>query len=86
MARLHHLVRLEAMSNVGCQFGPNDLSPYEWDELILLAQERQRMDESVRRHKDKTRSADRTQAVARKEAGVPPPGASLFTVKKGSRS
>ena len=66
VVRLQHLVRLEAMHNVGCTFGPNDLSPYEWDELIVLAQERQRMDEAVRKHRDKIQvcgpdGRDRTQ-------------------------
>ena len=85
VVRLQHLVRLEAMHNVGCTFGPNDLSPYEWDELIVLAQERQRMDEAVRKHRDKSRSADQTVATARKDTGVPAPGASLFSVKKAGR-
>lgn len=84
--RLGYLTKLESLVNVGCAFGPNDLDPRTWNELIMFAMERQRMDEKVRKAQD--RKADRGKAppeqetafrAARKELGVPEAGASLFS-------
>lgn len=85
-ARLAHLVRLESMVNVGCKFAPDDLSPQEWDELIVLSQERNWMSEHIRKRKDgekqQQREVQKTVEAVRKDAGVPPPGGSLFPRKK----
>lgn len=56
-ARVRHLVHIESMVNVGCKFGPNDLDPATWEELIWLAMERGRMDRLVNAAKDRNRDA-----------------------------
>lgn len=84
-----HLVRLESMVTVGCKFAPGDLTPREWDELIVLSQERQMMSERVRKQKEAPERRDsqarKKTEEARKAAGVPPPGSSLFPRKKPMR-
>lgn len=86
--RLAFLTRLENYKEVGCRFSMEDLDPTTWDELIVLAQERQYMDgviDKARRRKDHpeehtTVSPSAQQAIndARKLLGVSPPGQSLF--------
>lgn len=74
------------MVNVGCKFGPNDLRPEQWRDLITLAQERHWMDDKVQEHREVARKEqekiDKAMAEARKLSGAPPPGQSLFP-KKG---
>jgi|PlaIllAssembly_1097288.scaffolds.fasta_scaffold19329_4 hypothetical protein len=83
--RVRHIVRLESMVNVGCKFGPNDLKPDQWRDLIVLAQERNWIDERVQEHREKAREEqaqiDKAMAEARKASGVPSPGQSLFPGK-----
>lgn len=85
MPRVRHIVRLESMVNVGCKFGPNDLKPDQWRDLIVLAQERNWIDEKVQEHREKAREEqakiDKAMAEARKASGVPSPGQSLFPGK-----
>lgn len=84
--RLRFLVRVESLINVGCKFGPNDLPASVWDELTVLAIERQRMDRIIMEQRDKARQQDAgvpagaelEMAKARRETGIPPPGGSIF--------
>jgi hypothetical protein len=84
--RLSYLTRLESLLTLGCKVGLDDLPVRVWDELLILASERQRMDAVVREARDESRAkdveADRKIAAARKESGVPPPGVSLFPPKR----
>ena len=86
LPRLRHLVRLESMISVGCHFLPNDLDYDQWQDLILLANERQWMEAQVEAQREQIRDAkakmDAAMAEARKESGVPPPGQSLFGKKR----
>lgn len=84
-ARIRMLTRTEQMIAVGCKFGPNDLADDQWRDLIILAEERQAMDTRVRDLEERLRKeqqkADDAAAAARKQAGIPPPGTSLFAGK-----
>jgi len=87
--RISLLVRIESMVNVGCKFGPNDLSPELWDGLVLLAVERQRMERLIRKQQDTARERERGSPEAqhavnamRKADHIPPPGESLFGKSK----
>ena len=33
---IRHLLHLQNLIQAGCRFGPNDLSPEEWDGLVAL--------------------------------------------------
>lgn len=89
MTRLRHLIRLESMVHVGCRFLPDDLTPREWDELITLAQERQWVDEQIRKQQDRQHHAEHSVEssldAGRKELGIPPVGGSLFPREKPMR-
>ena len=81
--RLVFLTRLESMVNVGCKFAPNDLDPRTWSELVMLALERQRMEDLLRKGRDTKRDKPSPEAEAafrasRKELGMPEGGGSLF--------
>jgi len=85
ITRLKLVVRWESLVNVGCKFGPNDLSPRQWNDLIMLAQERQYVDEQIRRLRDGGKGSSKLPGDAtvrlvegRKKAGIPGPGQSLF--------
>lgn len=85
MRRITFLTRIESMVNVGCKFAPNDLDPRTWSELIMMALERQRMDDLLRKGKDAqsrkdkpTPEAEAALRVSRKELGMPETGTSLF--------
>lgn len=82
LLRLRHIVRLESLIQVGCKFGPNDLTPDQWRDLIILAQERNWIDERVQAHREQLRKEqeqiDRALAEARRQSGIPPPGQSIF--------
>jgi len=86
LTRIRHLTRLESMINVGCTFGPDDLSYEQWSDLIILATERQWMDARIEEQRDRIRDAkqkaDAAMTEARKQSGTPPPGQSLFSGKK----
>lgn len=81
MARVRFLVRVESTINVGCKYGPNDLAPEVWSDLILLAQERQWMDRLVQafhRQLSETKQAEQAALTSlRADAGVST-GRSLF--------
>lgn len=79
---IQHLVRLESLINVGCHFGPNDLSPETWDALIAMALERQFIDRLVEHRQKKRQEFDAQLDKARAATGVPPPGRTLFKGKK----
>jgi hypothetical protein len=76
------------MINVGCKFGPDDLSPDTWDGLILIARERQKISNKIddaRRRKEPEqlpKEAQKKVDTLRKETGIPPPGQSIFAQKK----
>ncbi len=75
LPRLRMLSRLEAMVNVGCRFSPNDLAIDVWRDLILLAQERQWIDEVVREKGEavakEQAQRDKDAAAAKQKAGIP---------------
>lgn len=80
--RVSFLVKTEAMVNVGCKFGPNDLSYRVWEELIILAQERSRMENAVREQRESAAHVDREAQQkadeARRADKIPAPGISIF--------
>jgi hypothetical protein len=84
--RVRYLVHLESMVNVGCKFGPNDLDPDTWGELVALAIERARMDRLIHAAKDKareggakeTRETEEALRASREQLGIPGAGKSLF--------
>jgi len=92
--RLRFLLRIQSMVNVGCTFGPNDLDPRTWSELIMLALEQQRMQDLLREGRDRKNaekrpalSAPEEQAALRtnrKELGVPE-GGRLFPATQPMR-
>jgi hypothetical protein len=67
---------------VGCKFAPDDLGWDQWRDLQVIATERQWMQEQVRALRDAiredTRQVQEGMQAARKAAGVPGPGQSLF--------
>lgn len=83
MGRIAHLVRLEAMINVGCKFGPNDLAPDQWSQLIVMAEERnwmeKRIDQFRERQRKGQREIDKALSKGRKELNIPAPGGSIFS-------
>ena len=89
MTRIRHLSRLEAMINVGCKFGPNDLAPEQWSELIIMAEERNWMDRRIDRFRERKRKGDREVESAlskgRKELNIPPPGQAIFSKPAGRK-
>ena len=82
LPRINLLVRIEGWINVGMKAAPNDLPPRIWDELTILAQERQRMDERVREQRDRIRhkqaDEDKKLRAARQLDHLPPPGGTIF--------
>lgn len=91
MVRVRYLVHLESMVNVGCKFGPNDLDPQSWEELICLAMERSRIDRLVTAAKDREREGGAPKATPaeaaalranREQLGVPAAGQSLLPPAK----
>jgi len=92
MVRLSFLTRLSSMVNVGCKFAPNDLDPRTWSELIMVALERQRIDDIIRKGQDRKRDKDKPPPEAekalresRKALGLPEGGTSLFPQTKPMR-
>lgn len=87
-ARLRYLTQIESMVAVGCKFGPDDLTPRTWQELIWLRLERDRMDDLIRGAKDREPAAalpaeqQTRQNEIRRIDNIPPPGQSLFRGKK----
>lgn len=79
---IQHLIRLESLINVGCHFGPDDLSPETWDGLIAMALERQFIDRLVEKRREQRKKFEDGLDKARAATGVPPPGQSLFSGKK----
>ncbi len=78
--------------NIGCHFAPNDLPPRTWSELVMLALERQRMDELLRKGREKQSAKDRPPPEAekafresRKQLGLPEGGTSLFPQSRPMR-
>ncbi len=83
MLRIRHLSRLEAMINVGCKFGPNDLAPEQWTELIMMAEERNWMDKRIDQFRERRRKGqreiDEAMSKGRKELSIPAPGGAIFS-------
>jgi hypothetical protein len=81
--RVRFIVRIESMVNVGCKFGPNDLAPEVWEDLIIMGQERQYMDRLVALFREQltkdTQDEERALSELRKEQGLPGKGGSLFS-------
>lgn len=82
LTRLSFLAKLEALQAVGCVFHLNDLDRDTWNELITLKRARNWIDQKIDEQRDRIRTAQELEKkamdVARQEAGVPPPGQSLF--------
>ena len=85
MVRVALLFRLEALINVGCKYGPNDLEPSTWDHLLILASERAFVDKVVDARRDKGRRSDAGMARARQVTNTPAPGSTIFPVTKPFR-
>jgi len=70
------------MINVGCKFGPNDLSAETWRELVWFEQEKQWLDDKLSKHRETLakKTVAEKQAIdrQRQELGISPPGQSLF--------
>lgn len=81
--RVKHITRLESLINIGCKFGPNDLEPDQWRDLVILATERQWIQQRVQEFRDTLRGQDANvadaQKAVRQAAGLPAPGQSLFS-------
>ena len=82
LPRLHYLMWVESMVNVGCHFGPNDLEASTWDQLIALAVERQFVEKILSDRRDKRGQQDVAADKARQQTGIPKPGATLFKPTK----
>jgi hypothetical protein len=78
MVRVAYIMRVEALVNVGCKYGPNDLAPDVWDHLLILAAERAFVDKVVEGRRDKGKRSDAEMAKARQVTGAPAPGGTLF--------
>jgi hypothetical protein len=78
MVRVAYIMRVEAMVNVGCKYGPNDLDPSTWDHLLILASERAFVDRVVDARREKHKHSDAGMAKARQVTGAPAPGGTLF--------
>lgn len=83
--RIKFISRIESMINVGCKFGPNDLAPEIWTELIVLAQERSWVQGEIDRQRRENKEAVQVDPLAqkeldkvRREQGIPPVGQSIF--------
>lgn len=85
MARVHYLMRLESLINVGCKFRPDDLPASVWDELIAMALERAFVDKLVDQQREKHRREDTAMSKARAATGTPPPGQTMFKTSKPFR-
>lgn len=85
MLRVRWLIRLESLINVGCKFGPNDLDPDTWDELIAMALERQFVDRLVAVRREKNQHQESKLRETRQATGVPQPGGTLFEHSKPFR-
>jgi hypothetical protein len=88
LPRVKYLARIDNMISIGCKFGPNDLPPEVWDQLILLAQERSWIREKVDKQKNKrdpnsglSKEGKAALEKQRKELGVPAPGQSIFPLR-----
>jgi len=86
LPRLRHILRVEGMITVGCKFGPDDLEWGQWQDLMVVHQERHWVQEQARALRDtirdETREANAGMAEVRQAAGIPGPGQSLFGGKK----
>jgi hypothetical protein len=88
LPRVRHVLRLESMINVGCKYGPDDLAPEVWDELIALSMERAWVDKHLvhdrKKPEDEGLSADEIQKrdKVRRESKIPPAGGTIFPQRK----
>jgi hypothetical protein len=88
--RIRYITRLEGMVSAGCKFSPNDLDPETWDHLLVLLSERNWMREKVDKqwktsrdpHPYLSEEGKKALELHRKEQGIPPPGQSLFPMKR----
>lgn len=83
LVRVRYLIWVESMINIGCHFGPDDLTAATWDQLFVLNIERSFVDRLVEHHRDKDRQQqDGLQDglnKARAHSGAPPPGGTMFS-------
>jgi hypothetical protein len=79
--RIGFLIRLESMVNVGCKFGPNDLTPDTWDQLVALALERQFVQGLLDRRREKKGETEHRNKEAHRQTGIPAPGGTFFKSK-----
>jgi len=80
--RMGYLLRTAAMIEVGCCYAPNDLEPATWDHLLILASERAFVDRLVDKRREKSKEHGKVMSQARKVAGTPAPGGTLFKPSK----
>lgn len=86
LPRIKYLLRIEGMVNVGCNFGPDDLSPETWDELIVLHRERNKVRDQIAEQRKRANEehpnlgpeAQKLIAEQRRELGIPPPGVPIL--------
>lgn len=76
--RVHFLIRVESLINVGCKFRPDDFPAHVWDELIALALERAFVDRLVDQQRRRSQEQEHQLSRARAATGVPPPGGTIF--------
>ncbi len=83
--RISFVLRHESMVTMGCRFQLNDLSPLAWRDLIVLAEERawmrSRVEDLRYTLREKRTKEDAALAKSRQDAGIPPPGQSIFPAK-----
>lgn len=85
MVRVQFLVRIESLVNVGCHFGPDDLPPAVWDELIAYAIERAYIERILDQRRERHSEEQSVANEARTATGAPPPGGTIFPTSRPFR-
>lgn len=80
--RVVFLLRVEALINIGCKYGPGDLEAQTWDHLLILGSERAFVDRLVDGRRNKRQQSEAEMSKARQQTGVPAPGGTLFKTTK----
>lgn len=83
--RVRYLVWVESLISIGCHFGPSDLPPMVWDQLLVMNIERGFVDRLVEKRRDKQQKEETDMNRARQATGVPAPGGNLFPQTKPFR-
>ena len=83
--RVRYLIWTESMINIGCHYGPGDLTPETWDQLLTLNLERSFVDRLVQHRRDTKQEDEVNVGKARAQTGIPGPGGNIFTPSKPYR-